>query len=196
MNDLFRHAKEFAAAIRGHHYETVGDGSVFFARQKVFVRGVYGHRVNGGEWTFDPNLIPTEGENFILDSFVSSHSAIPLYLSLYAGAISPAANWTAASYPATASEITSGSEGYSEGVRQTWTAAAAAAAAKDNYSNPAAFTIVTASTLNVNGAALHTVSTKGGTTGALISATRFGTVRTFANTDVFNVKYQLAATSS
>lgn len=198
MNELFRHAKEFAAAIRGHRFDVVGDGRILFPEQKVFASGRYYHRIRGQEddWRSDPNLLPTEGLNYILDSFVSSHSAITLYLALYAGAISPAANWTASGFSGTASEITSGSEGYSESTRVTWTAAAAASATKDNYSNVAAFTIVTATSLNVNGVGLLTVSTKGSGSGALISATRFGTQRVFANTDIFDVKYQLALTSS
>ena len=198
MNELFRHAKEFAAALRGHRFDVVGDGSLFFPEQKVFASGVYHHRIRGKEddWQRAPNLLPTEGLNYILDSFVSSHSAIPLYMALYATGIPPAANWTAASFYGTAGEITSNSEGYSEANRVTWTAAAAAAATKDNYSNVAAFTIISSGSLNVNGVGLLTVNTKGSLSGALISATRFGTQRVFANTDVFDVKYQLALTSS
>jgi hypothetical protein len=196
MNFL-RHAKEFATAFRRHQYEITDDGAFFFPAQRVFASGVYHHRIRGKtDWEASRNLLPTEGLNFLLDSFVASHAAIPLYMSLYAGAISPAANWTALSYPATASEIVSSAEGYTESVRQTWVAVAAVTATKDNYASPAAFTIATASALNVNGASLHTVSTKGGTTGALVSSTRFNAVRTFANTDVFDVKYQLALTSS
>jgi len=197
MNELSKHAKEFAAAFRKHKYEVVGNGTLLFPAQKVLARGQYTHRIRGKtDWETSPNLLPTEGLNFMLDSFVSSHSAIPLYMSLYAGPISPAANWTQASYHGTVSEVGGAPDGYSESVRQTWTAAAAATATKDNYSSPAAFTIVSASALNVNGASLHTVSTKQGTSGSLISSTRFNAQRTFANTDVFDVKYQLALTSS
>ena len=197
MNDLFKHAKEFAAAFRKHKYEVVGNGTLLFPAQKVLARGLYTHRIrNKTDWETSPNLLPTEGLNFMLDSFVSSHAAIPLYMSLYTGGISPAANWTQVSYHGLAAESGGSPDGYSESVRQTWTAAAATAGTKDNYSSPAAFTIVTASAYNVNGASLHTVNTKQGTSGALISSTRFNAVRTFATTDVFDVKYQLALTSS
>jgi hypothetical protein len=195
--NVLRHAKEFAAAFRQHRYEVVGDGRALFPAQRVFAAGVYHHRIRGKtDWEASPNLLPTEGLNFMLDSFVSSHAAIPLYMSLYAGAIPPAANWTALSYPGIASEVLGSPDGYTETVRQTWVAVAAVTATKDNYASPAAFTIVTGSALNVNGASLHTVNTKGGTTGALVSSTRFNAVRVFANTDVFDVKYQLALTSS
>lgn len=193
--DLAKHAVEFSRALRNHKYEKSPEG-ILFPRQGVLVSGLFSHRVNGGEWAHDPNLDPTEGLNYMLDSFVSSHAAIPLYLSLYAGAISPTALWTASNYASTASEITSGSEGYSESTRVLWVPASATAATKDNYASVAVFTIVTATALAVNGCGLHTASAKGATTGALISATRFGSARSFANTDVFDVKYQLAMTSS
>jgi len=192
-----KYLREFAQAFRKHKYEPVGDGRVLFPAQHVYASGMYTHRIRGKtDWVSDANLLPTEGLTYMLDSFISSHSAIPLYLSLYAGAVAPAANWTAASYPATATEITSGSEGYSEANRVPWASAAAVTATKDNYASVAVFTIITATSLNVNGVGLHTILTKGATTGALISATRFTTVRVFANTDLFDVKYQLALTST
>lgn len=195
FNELSRHLREFRAAVQQHRYEKTDEG-ILFPRAHVMVRGLYAHRVNDGPWTEDHNLVPTEGLNYLLDQLLGGGSAAPLYLSLYQGAVTPAANWTAASYPATATEITSGSEGYSEGNRVLWNAAAAAAGAKDNYSNVAAFTIVTASQLTVNGVGQTTVNTKGATTGKLVSAARFSAARLLSNTDVFNVKYQIAMTST
>lgn len=195
-NGIAKHAKEFLRALRNNQYEHMDDGGVLFARAKVAFRGRYGARVNGGEWTYTPNIVPTEGLNYIMDQFVASHAAIPLYLALYAGAISPTALWTASNFASTASEITSGSEGFSESTRVVWTAAATAAGVKHNNASPAAFTIVTATALAVNGAGLLTASAKGATTGSLVSATRFGAAKSFNNTDVFNLKYELDGTSS
>lgn len=191
---LIRHAKEFARLLHNRKYEKSQEG-IFLPTARVYIRGEYGFRVNNGEWEYQSNLLPTEGLNWLLDNFVAA-GGVAAYLSLYAGAISPVAGWTATSYPATATEITSGSEGYTESTRVAWGPAAAASAQKDNYSTPSAFTIATATTLTVNGVGLHTVSTKGGTTGKLLSATRFGSARSFSNTDEFDVKYRLALTSS
>jgi hypothetical protein len=172
---------------------------LFLPDAKIFVRGLYSHRRrtrHGAEaWIDSPNLLPTEGINTMLDNLNGATGAAA-YISLYASAISPAANWLASTYVATATEITSGSEGYTEGTRQLWNAAAAASGSKDNYAVPAVFTIITAGTLNVNGIGLHTVSTKGAGTGKLLSATRFGSQRSFSNTDEFDIKYRLTITSS
>ena len=196
MNDLIKHVEEVAQALRQFRYEVVGDGGVLFPAQHVVARGLYSHRVNKGPWSHDPNLVPDEGLNYLLDQLLGGGAAAPCYLSLYANAISPAANWTAANYNANAVEIISATDGYSEATRQAWTTTAAVTKTKDNYASPAVFTIVATGPLSVNGVGLHTVSTKGAGTGKLVSATRFGSTRTFANTDVFDVKYQLALTSS
>ena len=196
--DLLRHAGEFSRALRGNKFEISPEG-VLLPEAKIYIRGLYSHRVRNKDgaspWIDDPNLLPTEGINTMLDNLIAASGAAA-YISLYASAISPAANWTAASYPATAAEITSGSEGYTEGTRVAWSTAAAASGSKDNYASAAVFTIITATTLTVNGVGLHTVSTKGGTTGKLLSATRFGSARSFSNTDEFDVKYRLTITSS
>ena len=60
-----------------------------------------------------------------------------------------------------------------------------------NDASPAMFTIVTASSLAVNGAGLVSVSTKGSTAGTLISAGKFTATRTLSNTDQFNLKYKV-----
>ncbi len=193
-----RHAPEFSRALRSNQYEVSPKG-LFIPSAKITVAGLYSDRRRTkdgfGPWVDTPNLLPTEGINWLLDA-LNAANGVALYISLYASAISPAANWTAASYPATAAEITSGSEGYTEGTRQLWSAAAAASGSKDNYASPAVFTIITATTLSVNGVGLHTVSTKGATTGKLVSSTRFGSTRTFSNTDEFDIKYRLTITSS
>lgn len=73
---------------------------------------------------------------------------------------------------------------------------AASQAMIDNLANKAAFTIATASSLTVNGAALLSESAKGAVTGKLVSATKFAAARTLYNTDVFNLAYRVQLTSS
>jgi len=166
-------------------------------RRSIRAFGVYHTRIRGvTDWQEHKNLLPTEGINYLLDQVLGGGSSAPLYIALYAGAVSPASGWTAASFPATASEITSGTEGYTESTRQQWVSAAAASGTKDNYANVAAFTIATASTLVVNGVAMLTQSAKGSTGGKLLSASRFGSTQNLSNTNIFDVKYRLGITSS
>jgi len=201
MNEFLsaRHAPELQRAINGNKFEVSPEG-LFLPAAKIFVRGLYSHRrrtKDGAEaWVHDPNLLPTEGINTMLDN-LNAASGSAAYISLYSNGTAPQATWNAANYNANAAEIVSGSDGYSEGTRQLWNAAAAAAGSKDNYASAAVFTIITTgSPLTVNGVGLHTVSTKGTGTGKLLSSTRFGSSRSFATTDEFDVKYRLTITSS
>ena len=194
--ELLGNLPEVQRAIKTHKWDQHENG-ILLPAAHVVIAGTYSYRVNGGAWS-DPqsNLLPTEGLNFMLDLVGNNTAAAAAYIALYANALTPIATHTAATFTATYSEITSGSEGYSESTRVLWDTGAAATATVDNYSAAATFTIVTASSLTVNGVGLLTASAKGATTGALVSASRFGTTRTFANTDVFDVKYRISMTSS
>ena len=58
----------------------------------------------------------------------------------------------------------------------------------------ASVTMATAGQLNVSGAAMLTKSTRGGTTGALISATKYAGDRVFQNGDTYDVGYRVSLT--
>jgi len=94
------------------------------------------------------------------------------------------------------SEITSSTEGYTEATRPVWVPTAPTTPLIDNLANKAAFTIATASSLTVNGAAMTSDAAKGAVTGKLISAAKFTAARTLFNTDVFNLAYRVQLTST
>lgn len=195
--DLQKHAAEFGRMLRNHQYEFTDDGDILFARAAAIAQGGYVHDVNGLDERFDKNLLPDEGLIYLLSVGLNNGSKLATwYLSLYAANYTPLAGLTAASYPATASEITSNSEGYTESTRQVWTPTAPTTPLIDNLANKAAFTIATASSLAVNGAALLSEATKGAVTGKLASATKFAATRTLYNTDVFNLAYRVQLTST
>ena len=197
-NSLKKHAGEFTAALASHKYERTGDGrGLYFPKAKAFISGTYIHDVNGQDERADPNLLPDEGLMYLLTVGLYNGTKLPTWnLALYAANYTPLANLTAASFPATASEITSNTEGYTEATRRVWTPSAPSANMIDNLANKAAFTIATASSLTVNGAALLSESAKGAVTGKLVSATKFAAARTLYNTDVFNLAYRVQLTSS
>jgi hypothetical protein len=189
--ELVKHAGEFRNALRTYRYERTENG-IFFPDQKVKAVGQYVHSVNGEDERVDDNLVVDEGLVYFLSVGLKSGSQITAwYLSLYSGNYTPVAGLTAASYPADATEITSGSEGYSESVRQTWTGGTIASNMVDNYSSKAAFTIATASSVVVRGAAMGSVSTKGCTTGTLLSASKFAASRTVYDGDTFELGYRV-----
>lgn len=197
MSDLKKHAGEFRRYLANSQFEKTEDGRILFPKANVFASGTYVHDVNGMDERTDPNILPDEGLMYLLTTgFYNGTKITTWYLSLYSGNYTPVAGLTAASYPATAGEITSGSEGYSESTRRTWTASAPASNIVDNVASKATFTIVTASSLTVNGAALTSDATKGAVTGTIASATKFASTRTLYNTDVFNLAYRIQLTSS
>jgi len=165
--------------------------------EQVLARGEYFGRVNGGEWCKEgDNLIVLEGLSHIL-SVALGGAAKPAgyYLALFSGAAAPAANWTAASFAAVASEIVSLTEGYTSPTRPAWTPPNSTSTNSiDNMAAVASVTIATSGTLNVTGAALLTDSTRGGTTGKLISATKYAAERVFQNGDTYEIGYRISLT--
>lgn len=192
MNESLK--KEICKAIDKEHYDITESGIVFPSLD-VLAKGEYFDRVNGGEWSRTPNLVVTEGLAHILNTALGTKAKTAnYYLALFSGATAPAANWTAANFTSVASEIVSMTEGYTNATRPVWTPTEATGNSIDNMTSAASVTIATASTLNVTGAAMLSNPTKGGTTGVLVSATKYATARTFQSGDIYEVGYRLSLT--
>ena len=174
----------------------LSDGGVL-VHGSILAKGQYFESVNGKDERIHPNLIPAEGILAILNvAFGAVAKYAGFYVAPYAGAVTPASNWTAANFAATASEITSTTEGWAGATRAAWTPSAAAAGAIDNIAAKASFTIICTTSLNINGAAIMTENTRGGITGALMSASRFAATRVVYNTDVWECGYRVTLTDS
>lgn len=190
-HDLKKHAREFKGYLDNHQYE-VGDEGILFPKAGVMAVGDYLVSSPGYEDSIETNLIPTEGLNHLLMVALKNTAKLnTFYLALFSGAYTPVAGLTAATFAASATELTSGTEGYSESVRQTWACSDAAGGQMDNYASKAAFTIATATSVTVRGAALLSSNVKGGTSGVLISASRFSVDRTQYNGDPFELGYRV-----
>lgn len=186
--------KEIQQSLHNEQFDLTEEG-LYLPRQGIMVKGEYFDRLNDGEWERTPNLVVTEGLAHILNTALGSTAkAAGYYLALFSGATAPAANWTAANFASVASEIVSTTEGYTNATRPEWTPANTTTGSIDNMSATASLTIATTSTLNVTGAGLLTNSTRGGTSGVLISATKFSATRTFQTGDVYQVGYRLSLT--
>lgn len=187
-------ASSLLAAVSAKDYTNNDDGSITTG-QGITAKGEYYDRINGGEWTRTENLIPTEGLAHILNvALGTTPKPASYHLALFSAAAQPAANWTAASFASTASEIVSMTEGYSSATRPTWTPANTATNSIDNMAAVAKVTMKTASSLTVQGAAMLTNSTKGGTTGALISASKYAAPRVFQDGDTYEIGYRIGLT--
>lgn len=187
------------AIARGEYEQT--EAGVYIPALKGIATGEYFGRVNGSEWEKEgDNTLTVEGLVFMLNVALGA-TAKPsgLYLALFAGTTAPTTNWTASNFASVSSEITSQTEGYTSATRPAWTPSAAAAgsgaATIDNIAAAASLTIATASSLEVNGAALLTNSTRGGTTGALVSASKYSATRVFQDGDTYSLGYRVALTA-
>lgn len=185
--------RDLAHAVRHHSYETTDDGQVLVPGTGVMLCGEYIHSVNGQDERIDKNLLTTQFLNYLL--MVGLHTLPKVgnwYLTLFAGAVVPATNWTAASFPSAASEITSATEGYSETNRAAFNASASSDNQISNLTGgKATFTIKTGSQLVVRGAALLSDQLKGSTAGILASASKFEKERTFLDGDTYELGYRL-----
>ena len=156
---------------------------------KITIAGVYDvvcRDRNGVEkWRESTrNLLVNAGLNLLLDSGFSGTE----YLGLKGGGTPDAAD-TMASHSSW-SEITD----YSESTRPTFSHAAAASQAITNSASKAQFSIN--ATTSVYGIFCVTNNTKGGTTGTLISATKFASAKSADNGDTLEVTYTVTAANA
>lgn len=143
-------------------------------------------------WEIEPNLIVTEGLNYIVGSAMDGATPIvTFYVALFGGNVTPVNTWTGANWVANATEFTN----YDEANRQTWANDAVAAGSIGNATTPAVFTIATGGG-TVRGAALVENATKSSTAGKLIAASRFSTDKVLAEAEELRVRYVLAASST
>lgn len=142
----------------------------------------------------DKNIVVNQGLNYILDAALSNGTALsPWYIGIFKNNYTPVAGDTMSTFPnsGVANESTTD---YSESARPTWTDAGALSQSITNSASPAIFTF-TASTTTIYGAFLTSSSTKGGTTGTLLAASKFSTSRTLLVSDVLNVSYTITSSS-
>lgn len=192
IKDLLQHGREFLRYLQNHQYEQTEDG-ILFPKANARASGMYRDSL-GGEF---PNLIPTEGLNHMLGVAVNGVTQMPTwYLTLYTSNYTPALGLTAASFATTANENTSATEGYTQTNRVEWVEGVASGGVTSNTASPAAFTFATASNVTIQGAALLSSATRGGTSGVILSATKFSAPRTFYAADTYNLTYELALTST
>ena len=184
-------------AVINHQLEVTPAG-ILVPGAWVLLSGEYYHSVNGGPVAVDKNLLTVQGLAYLLNVGLHTTSKISAwYLALFGGAATPLTTWTAATFPAGASELSSGTEGYSEVNRPLWNGTTTTTGQIDNLTGgEATFTIVTAGTLSVTGAALLSDQGKGSTSGVLMSASKFSVARTLFNGDTFDLGYRVSITST
>lgn len=196
--NLQRHLAEFKRDIADGDFD-VTDSGIALKRGSVLIRGHYVEGIKGKPESFrlHRNLLVTEGINYILDAAFGTATKISAwYIAPFSGSAAPAANWTASNFASNATEITSTSEGFIETTRQQATFGTSSGGIINNYAAKASFTIECSTSLNILGAGLLSLNTRGGTTGKLASAVKFGSARVLADGDVWQAGYQVDLTDS
>jgi len=136
------------------------------------------------------NLVVNEGLNHILDVVFNGATQVsPWYVGLFEGNYTPVAGVVASTIASASTETTA----YDESVRQTYVEAAAASQSTTNSASRATFTFN--ATKTIYGAFLISNSTKGGTTGTLLAAARFGSSKAVVDDDQLLVTYTFNASS-
>lgn len=169
--------------------------------QKLKIGGIFTYEhIRDGKvidtWE-EPNLVVDEGLNLILNvMFNSTTKPGQTYVGIYANNYTPIAANVQATFPGAgvAGEITTE---ISNTVRPNWagyTAAATTTKSLGNSASPAIFSFTSAA--SVNGAFLTTNSTKGGTTGNLIAASKFPATRSMLIGDVLSIIYTISIASA
>lgn len=196
MTSLGRFVGEAARAIRNHDYEQT-DSGIYFPKAKVTLGGSLRHTLIKADGerdvAVDPNLLTTEGLNYILSAALGGGSQQPsFYLAPFSGNVSPQATWTAANFKSNATEFVA----YTASNRLAWTPGAVNNKSIGNSGNLAGATATFSpgGPYTLYGVGLLTAPAKEATTGVLIAAVRFGTPRTgMANGDKLAFEYVLTA---
>jgi hypothetical protein len=139
----------------------------------------------------EENVIPNEGRDYILNAALNAGSQFDdWFIGLYSGNYPPVVGDTAATFPASATEITTA---YDEATRQPLVPGALSSGLYANTSSPAIFTF-NATTI-VRGGFISSAATKGGTTGVLLSAVLSTTPKTVGDTEALRVYAGLSLTT-
>jgi len=183
---------ELSCELAAERFDQTAAG-LYFPRPGVLASGEYIDRINGGAWERSRNLIVTEGLVYILNVALGSVAKpTAFYIALFSGSTAPTASWTAAQFASVAGEVVSLTEGYTAATRPVWKPTdAGSTSAIDNTGNVASVTMATTGSLTVTGAALLTSAVRGGTTGTLLSATKYASPRTFQDGDTYDIGYRL-----
>lgn len=183
--------RDFRRLIRNNHFEWDDHGGLLLSGAH-FTNHIEHWAPDGQGWLSSGNLLTTEGKNHILDTVL--HDGVKVgtwYIAPFSGNVSPAITWTAANFNANATEL---STQYSETTRVEYVEGAASAGVTNNNANPAWITAAVAN-VSVWGIGVLSTNTKQGTTGVLLAAAKYGSVRTLAEIgDQLGLKYQLSLT--
>lgn len=188
-----KHWKNLARLYRNHQWEADDSGDILIGHARI--SGSYETDAPDGlGQTVTKNLLTTEGINHLLSVGIAGGTQIGTwYIAPFSGNITVADTLTAATFASGTTELTTQ---YSEASRVAFQESIPASKSTNNTANPAVFTSAS-DTVNIWGVGMLSVSTKGSTSGTLLSVAKYSTVRSLPVTgDQISVKYTLSIANS
>lgn len=184
---------ELARLFRNHKWERNDDGEILISHTRI--GGVFECDAPDGLGVIRThNLITTEGCNYLLSCGIAGGTQYTtFYVAPFSGNVAVADTLTAANFATTQTEL---STQYTETTRIAFVEATPASKSTNNTASPATVTAATGS-VSIWGLGLLSTSTKSATTGVLLAAAKYSTVRTLPTAaDTLGIKYTLTLANS
>lgn len=151
--------------------------------------GAYEVYHNGELVEIAENLVPAAARTYLLKAGVAGGAQISTWYGMpFINAVDPTSGLTAGNFNATLAEFTN----YA-GTRPTWAQDAESGQAIVNGTTLMSITVGAGADQVINGFALVSTNTKGGSGGTLLAATRFAAPRPVLEGDVLEFKYTMQA---
>lgn len=167
------------------------DEGVLVPETRTLIQGIVQYAKRGEPVEQTHNLIVNQGLNYLLEAATGGQSPITTwYVAVFTGDVSVQSSWTASNFASNATEFTQ----YEAGSRPSWSPGSVASGARDSFSSKAEFKSTTDGAM-IRGAALISSSTKGGTGGVLMGATRFNNAKPLDEDEILDVGYGLQVTA-
>lgn len=186
---LPKHWRELYRLYRNHKWDINDDGDLLIGHAKFSGR-YETHAPDGLGCVQTSNLLTTEGCNLLLSVCLAGGSQVGTwYLAPFSGNVTVADTLTAATFASGTTELTTQ---YTEASRVAYQESVPASKSTSNTANPAVFTSAV-DDVNIWGIGLLSTSTKGSTSGTLLSVAKYSTVRNLPVAgDTLGVKYTLS----
>jgi hypothetical protein len=171
------------AILDGRFEET--DNGVFIPSMRLLIEGMWMVGKRGEEMELVPNMVVTEGRNYLLATGLTGGSAnANWYIAPFSGDVTVVSTWTAANFTASATEVTA----YAAAARPAWTPGAVATGTVNSFASKASFA-ATSNGVVIRGAGMISASGKSATTGTLLAAAKFTTAKTLDTDEILDVGY-------
>lgn len=170
--------------IQEGRFEETPEG-LYIPRTDTLVQGVFSYSKRGEQDEFSCNQIVIEGLNHILS--VVLKGATPnsnWFIAPFSGDVVVQSTWTAANFASTSTEVTA----YESASRPAWAPGSVSNGEVDSYAAKAEIK-ATQNSVVIRGAALLSSSTKGGSVGTLLGASRFASAKTLDEGEILDIGY-------